>query len=691
MKKDNDIKEKIEKKGLLCFATFRQKNKDWIDSTGLYNLPIFDDSIVAREICHKINYIALFQKKGKGGAKFYKIYCAKFRCEVSREELLKLDYPRGGKAHAKRYFLFDVQVVDENSSDLVSHLLAAGTPRVVFLKDFVPEEKFAKIYETLAAGTPIKSVIPELKNALPYVEFDAPVAFVAEAIQMSFWNNLFENVTIEKFDESCKDSVKHGGQVFTPNFLVKKILNYVGYDSKQILSKHIIDNSAGEGAFLCEIVERYCNEFLKSRGNTDGLKNALEKFVHGIEIDSRTYKNCLKNLDGIAKKFGLIKVNWDVICGNALEIADFEGKMDFVVGNPPYVRVHNLNNNYDTVKSFHFAQDGMTDLYLVFYELGLKMLNSSGKLAYITASSWFSSLAATNMRHFIMKEKTLSELIDLGHFQAFEGATTYTAIALFDNSQRHQKINYYTLSSESDERKFIDGLPYEEVSIDGSFYFAPRKSLAMLREIKTKKISNLAQVKNGFATLADDVFIKNVSFKTMTIPVLKASTGKWQRGFFPYDRNGKPLARSEIFSHAEIAEYLENYKKDLLKKCSEEQNPTWFLYGRTQALKDVFCEKYSINAIVKDIASIKLISVPAGSGLYSGLYIRTNVPFETLEKIIKSEDFIDYLKMLKNYKSGGYYTFRSKDLEQFINYKLSNYEKTNDFVSIKKYDFFEGN
>ncbi len=27
--------------------------------------------------------------------------------------------------------------------------------------------------------------------------------------------------------------------------------------------------------------------------------------------------------------------------------------------------------------------------------------------------------------------------------------------------------------------------------------------------------------------------------------------------------------------------------------------------------------------------------------------------------------------MLKNYKSGGYYTYSSKDLEQYLNYKLS--------------------
>ena len=38
-------------------------------------------------------------------------------------------------------------------------------------------------------------------------------------------------------------------------------------------------------------------------------------------------------------------------------------KMYFVVGNPPYVRVHNLNESYVSVKSFSFAEGGMTPAF----------------------------------------------------------------------------------------------------------------------------------------------------------------------------------------------------------------------------------------------------------------------------------------------------------------------------------------
>lgn len=490
-------------------------------------------------------------------------------------------------------------------------------------------------------------------------------------------------------DNNSNRMVKHSGQVFTPDFLVVSILDYAEYTKGNIIKKHVIDNSCGDGAFLCAIVSRYCEEFIAIHGTIIGLKYELEHYIHGIELDSIAYENCLYNLNIITSEYGLESVKWDIMNTSALSVTKYNNLMDYVIGNPPYVRVHNLENDYDEVKTFTFAQDGMTDLYLVFFELGLRMLNKSGKLCYITPSSWLSSLAATNMRNYIFTYRKLVGLIDLGHYQAFENATTYTMISLFDMRNNKNQIDYYTYSQDSKDKVFVDSFTYEQMLIGKKFYVASSIDLDFLRAIKTTPTYNYVQVKNGFATLADNVFIKNVNFKTFTIPILKASTGKWHQGFFPYDKKGKPLPKETIFSHPEIAEYLEKNKAVLLKKHTEKQKPDWYLYGRTQALKDVYSMKYSINSIIKEVNTIKLIDVPIGSGLYSGLYILTEVPRSILESIIKSEDFIKYLSLLKNYKSGGYYTYNSKDLEQYLNYKISQYERAKYFIPADKRGIFE--
>ena len=462
---------------------------------------------------------------------------------------------------------------------------------------------------------------------------------------------------------------KHTGQIFTPPFLVSEILDTAGYGGADIIGKHIVENSCGNGAFLCEIIRRY----IKNCGK-DVVKQHLETYIHGIEIDETAYRQCLENLDKTAAEYGLTNVKWDVQNADTLTVDRFDSEADFVIGNPPYVRVHNLEN-YDAVKKFKFAEGGMTDLYLVFFEIGFNMLKKGGKLCYITPSSWINSVAGGVLRRYVLQKHNLVKLIDLGHFQAFE-ATTYTMISLFEKDVRHESFEYQKYGSSESEQ-----LQIEETLIGNMMYLSDKKTLEELRNIYATDYKKYVQVKNGFATLADSVFIgENFPFENFLIPTIKASTGKWYTAFYPYDKNGKPQPKEKIFSDAKISNYLENHKVELLKGKTEKENPGWYLYGRTQALKDVWEQKYTVNTILKDVESIKINAVPSGSGVYSGLYILTSVSKDILVQVLCNQDFIDYISVLKKYKSGGYYTFNSKELEVYLNYKLSNYFNDKSYV-----------
>jgi adenine-specific DNA-methyltransferase len=370
------------------------------------------------------------------------------------------------------------------------------------------------------------------------------------------------------------------------------------------------------------------------------------------------------------KDFDIPSVEWDIQNADTMMVHEFDGRMDYVVGNPPYVRVHNLNTNLSRVKRYMFCDGGMTDLYLVFYEIGLTMLAKRGRLCYITPSSWINSMAGKNMREHFRYSGCLKGIIDLQHFQPFN-ATTYTAICLLENSWNCDKFSYSVYDSPKTIRH-IDDLKYEDAFFDGALYLGDKQTLQSFKSIKTAKVPSFVKVKNGFATLADNVFISNAfPFDSMTIPVIKASTGKWRKAFYPYDKYGKPLSRNEIFANKRIAEYLEQHKKLLLKGRNEVSCPNWYLYGRTQALKDVWTNKYSINTVVRDVSSIKFNVVPNGMGVYSGLYIISDVSEESLRTALLSDDFIKYISVLKKYKSGGYYTFNSKELKQFLDFKLA--------------------
>jgi len=467
-----------------------------------------------------------------------------------------------------------------------------------------------------------------------------------------------------------KSSKKSSGQVFTPDFIVRNILDYCEYGGSAIIGKHIIDNSCGEGAFLCETVKRYCEACIGAGLEKDKIKNDLSYYIHGIDLDTESVNACIRNLNVIAEKYGVFDVKWDIRNDNALKVTDFYGKMDFVVGNPPYVRVHNLDDSYNDVRQFSFSNGGMTDLYLSFYELGFRMLATNGKLCYITPSSWLNSVAAFCMRKYIVSNKNLLALVDLGHFQPFENVTTYTLIALFSKDCAAEEFGYYVYDENKKDRSFVCNLSYSDIYIDGSFYLSDRETLQTLYNIKSMPVSQLVKVKNGFATLADDIFINDIIPNSpYTISAVKASTGKLYKCFFPYDKNGKPIDKDVLFSNAEIKKYMESRKGDLLK--GNKEYPEWYLYGRTQALSDVNKRKIAVNTIIKNIESIKIQEVPAGCGIYSGLYILTHESIDVIKNILINDEFIEYVSSLKKYKSGGYYTFGSKDIEQYINYKLT--------------------
>ena len=124
-------------------------------------------------------------------------------------------------------------------------------------------------------------------------------------------------------------------------------------------------------------------------------------------------------------------------------------------------------------------------------------------------------------------------------------------------------------------------------------------------------------------------------------------------------KNGKKDTQQDLFSST--------------NSCTTKSN--WHLFGRTQAINDVAKEKIAINSVIKDKNSIKLSFVPQGAGVYGGVYILSSVSFDSIEKIVKSDDYTNYIATLKNYKSGGYYTCSSKDIELYINYKLDNNEQ----------------
>ena len=96
-----------------------------------------------------------------------------------------------------------------------------------------------------------------------------------------------------------------------------------------------------------------------------------------------------------------------------------EGGFDAVIGNPPYVRQEQLAAIKPALKRAYATYDGVADLYVYFYELGLKLLRPGGRLSYVVSNKWLRAGYAEKLRGLFAEAAWLDAVIDFGHAKGF--------------------------------------------------------------------------------------------------------------------------------------------------------------------------------------------------------------------------------------------------------------------------------
>ncbi|MFA6413080.1 MAG: N-6 DNA methylase [Syntrophales bacterium] len=110
---------------------------------------------------------------------------------------------------------------------------------------------------------------------------------------------------------------------------------------------------------------------------------------------------------------------------------------DVIIGNPPYIRIQTLKE-WAPVEVEHYklayaaAGKGNYDIYVVFVEKGLSLLNANGRLGFILPHKFFNAQYGEPLRALLANGKHLNEVIHFGDRQVFAGATTYTCLLFLD-------------------------------------------------------------------------------------------------------------------------------------------------------------------------------------------------------------------------------------------------------------------
>jgi len=115
------------------------------------------------------------------------------------------------------------------------------------------------------------------------------------------------------------------------------------------------------------------------------------------------------------------------------------GGFDAVIGNPPYIRVHRLDEpekNYYWVKYNTFV--AKADIYACFIQKGIQLLCAKGMLAFITPNTWASLESFTNLRKHVLANTFIEEMVRTPT-KVFRNATVRTFIFVLRRRKEREK------------------------------------------------------------------------------------------------------------------------------------------------------------------------------------------------------------------------------------------------------------
>jgi hypothetical protein len=102
------------------------------------------------------------------------------------------------------------------------------------------------------------------------------------------------------------------------------------------------------------------------------------------------------------------------------ENSELNGGFHAVIGNPPYVRQELIKEYKPALKrAFAATYDGSADLYIYFYEQGLKLLRPGGRLSYVVTNKWMRAGYAEGLRELFADKAWLEFVADFGHAKNF--------------------------------------------------------------------------------------------------------------------------------------------------------------------------------------------------------------------------------------------------------------------------------
>jgi len=372
----------------------------------------------------------------------------------------------------------------------------------------------------------------------------------------------------------------------------------------------ILDPACGSGAFLIKSVDVLFEIFekiqklkesygdyeaskfgkkisgqlnIKKFEEKDVIKDIILNNIYGVDINEESIETTKLSLFlRIAKKGRkLPDLSENIKCGNSLiddeEVAGdkafkweeefkeiFEdGGFDVVVGNPPYVRQELIKEIKPFLEKNYESYSGTSDLFVYFFEKGLKLLKEKGKFAFIVSNKFTRAGYGKNLRKYLLENTKIKQYIDeFESNKVFEGVTVDPCIIILEkNKVNNSNFILYNYSNKIKQDSFDTN----------SWSFGDENKIKLIEKIKSsgKRLREIiGEAKSGIKTGLNEVLIVN----SEKINSIVGGVKKEKEAFVPFIK-GEDIKRWKFEFNDNYLLFLEgknlgnysNIKKYLLK------------------------------------------------------------------------------------------------------------------------------
>ena len=330
------------------------------------------------------------------------------------------------------------------------------------------------------------------------------------------------------------------------------------------------------------IIEESNNLSEKIRNKVkDNNLNSLSKIIEDFK-DAKEYGSILKletiDRETLEKEFNLLKESLnneqgtlifnedelDINIEEDLELIEsliaqhivLTNKYEAVVTNPPYMGNSRMNTVLKKYIETNYS-DVKNDLFAVFFMKCGEITKKKGYLGFMSPFVWMFIKSYEELRKIFIEQKTISSLVQL-EYSGFEDATVPICTFVLQNSYTDKKGEYIRLSdfkgAKNQPIKTLEAIQnpncgwrfqakqkdFEKIPGSPIAYWVSDK----IREIfeKNQKLGEIADLKNGFTTGNNDLFLRlwnEVSFIKIGYNMSNSQEAlESKKKWFPYNKGG---------------------------------------------------------------------------------------------------------------------------------------------------------